>query len=108
MSHTLISQIYERNLREREARIREVAKSHNFSGYDYSPLEDHKVEEFMDQLHELVRKAEMDLKRIQADGARKERELQAELDLLSNAKTTAVATKQSKQDQIVSYSDHLI
>jgi DNA repair protein RAD50 len=99
-------QIYERTVKEREAAIREVAKNQNFSGYDYSPLEEQKIEEFMDRLHELVRKAEMDLKRIQADGARKERQLQAELDLLSSAKTSAVATKQSKQDQIVGTSAH--
>lgn len=70
-------------------------------GYDYSPLEDQKVEEFMDRIDELVRKAEADLKRIQVEGARKERELQAELDQLATTKTTAIATKQSKQDQIV-------
>ena len=78
-----------------------MAKQHNFSGFDYSPLDDTKVADFIDKLRELVRKAESDLKRMQTDGARKERELLAELDRLSNAKTTAIATKQSKLDQIV-------
>ncbi|WVR06574.1 hypothetical protein IAU60_003606 [Kwoniella sp. DSM 27419] len=91
---------YERNLREREAAIREVAKTHNFAGYDYSPLEDHKVMEFVEKMHELVRKAENDLKKLQADNARKERELQEELDKLSTTKASALATKKSKQDQI--------
>lgn len=89
-------------MKERETAVRDLAKTHNFSGFDYSPLEDTKVADFIDKLHELVRKAESDLKRMQADGARKERELQAELDRLSSAKTTAIATKQSKLDQIVS------
>lgn len=88
-------------MKDRESAIREIAKTHNFSGFDYSPLEDDKVADFIDKLHELVRKAESDLKRIQTDGARKEREMQSELDRLSDAKTTAIATKQSKLDQIV-------
>lgn len=58
--------------------------------------------DFIDKLHELVRKAESDYKRMQTEGVRKERELQAELDRLSSAKTTAIATKQSKLAQIVS------
>jgi DNA repair protein RAD50 len=38
---------------------------------------------------------------LQADGARRERELQSELDRLAGSKTTAVATKKSKQEPIV-------
>jgi DNA repair protein RAD50 len=97
----LTRQTYERNVKEREAAISEVARSQNFPGYDYSPLEDHKVDEFMDRLHELVRKADTDYNRLTQEGTRKERELQAELDLLAAAKTSAVVTKKSKQDQIV-------
>ncbi|KAK4689016.1 DNA repair protein RAD50, partial [Tremellales sp. Uapishka_1] len=92
---------YERNLKEREAAVREAAQTHNFAGYDYSPLEEAKIVDFVDKLHELVRRADSDLKRLQAEGARKERELQAELDRLSSTKTTAIATKKSKNDQIV-------
>lgn len=91
-------------MKEREAAVRNLAKQHNFSGFDYSPLEDTKVADFIEKLQELVRKAESDLKRIQMDGVRKERELQAELDHLSSVKTAAVTTKQSKLDQIVRYS----
>ncbi|KAL7420509.1 DNA repair protein rad50 [Cryptotrichosporon argae] len=91
---------YEKNVREREAAVREVAKAHNFGGYDVSPLEEAKVFEFIDKLHELVRRAESDLKKLQADGARRERDLQAELDRLASTKTTAIATKRSKQEQI--------
>nr|XP_018262086.1 DNA repair protein RAD50 [Kwoniella dejecticola CBS 10117]OBR84244.1 DNA repair protein RAD50 [Kwoniella dejecticola CBS 10117] len=98
---------YQKNLREREAVIREVAKTHDFAGYDYSPLEDHKVLEFVDKLHELVRKAENDLKKLQAENSRKERELQAELDRLSNTKASALATKRSKQDQIAKLNDKI-
>jgi DNA repair protein RAD50 len=103
-------------VREREAAVREAAKTHNFAGYDYSPLEEHKVVDFVDKLHELVRKAESDYKRLQvslsykrshppadsqSEGARKERAIQAELDRLAGVKTSALATKRSKQDQIV-------
>ncbi|EKC98002.1 hypothetical protein A1Q2_07799 [Trichosporon asahii var. asahii CBS 8904] len=95
-----------RNVKEREAVVRNLAKQHNFSGFDYSPLEDTKVADFIEKLQELVRKAESDLKRIQMDGVRKERELQAELDHLSSAKTAAVTTKQSKLDQILSSRIH--
>nr|XP_019013012.1 DNA repair protein RAD50 [Kwoniella pini CBS 10737]OCF51793.1 DNA repair protein RAD50 [Kwoniella pini CBS 10737] len=98
---------YQKNLREREAVIREVAKTHNFAGYDYSPLEDHKVLEFVEKMHELVRKAENDLKKLQADNSRRERELQAELDRLSNAKASTQATKRSKQDQIAKLNDKI-
>jgi DNA repair protein RAD50 len=42
-----------------------VAKSHNFAGYDYSPLEDVKIVDFIDKLHELVRNAESELKKLQ-------------------------------------------
>lgn len=59
------SQAYERNVKERESSIREVAKSHNFAGYDYSPLEEDKIVEFLDTMHELLRKSEADLKRLQ-------------------------------------------
>lgn len=45
--------------------MREAAKTHNFAGYDYSPLEEGKVLEFVDKVHELVRRAESDLKRLQ-------------------------------------------
>nr|XP_031864453.1 uncharacterized protein CI109_000367 [Kwoniella shandongensis]KAA5531525.1 hypothetical protein CI109_000367 [Kwoniella shandongensis] len=96
---------YERNVKERESAIREVAKTHNFAGYDYSPLEDHKIAEFVEKMHDLVRKAENDLKKLQAANARKERELQAELDRLSTGKASALATKRSKQDQIAKLND---
>lgn len=45
--------------------MREIAKQHNFAGYDYSPLEDAKIAEFVEKLHDLVRKAEGDLKKLQ-------------------------------------------
>ncbi|OCF56822.1 DNA repair protein RAD50 [Kwoniella mangroviensis CBS 10435] len=99
--------MYEKNLREREAVIREVAKTHDFPGYDYSPLEDHKIMEFVEKMHELVRKAENDLKKLQAENSRKERELQAELDKLSNSKASALATKRSKQEQIAKLNDKI-
>lgn len=89
-------------MKEREAAVRDLAKQHDFSGFDYSPLEDTKVADFIDKLTELVRKAESDQKRMQTDGARKERELQAELDRLFSAKTAAVTTKDEKLIQIVS------
>ncbi|GFZ50594.1 Hydrolase acting on acid anhydrides [Saitozyma sp. JCM 24511] len=98
---------FERNVRERESAIREVAKTHNFAGYDYSPLEDAKIVEFVDKLHDLVRRAEADLRKLQADGARRERELQSELDRLAGSKTTAVATKKSKQEQIGKLNDKI-
>lgn len=106
-------------MRERENKVRELSKTFNFPGYDYSPLEEAKVIDLVDKLQEIVRKAESDLKRLQVssspvfpadsqtEGSRKEREMQAELDQLSNAKTTAIATKQSKQDQIVSATSDL-
>lgn len=56
---------YERNVKEREAAVKEAANAHDFSAYDYSPLEEAKVTEFIDKLHELVRKAESDLKKLQ-------------------------------------------
>jgi DNA repair protein RAD50 len=62
-------QNFERNVRERESAIREVAKTHNFAGYDYSPLEDAKIVEFVDKLHDLVRRAEADLRKLQVGGA---------------------------------------
>ncbi|GMK53777.1 hypothetical protein CspeluHIS016_0103630 [Cutaneotrichosporon spelunceum] len=91
---------YERNIREREASVRELSKTFNIPGYDYSSLEDAKVMDFVDRLQEMLRKAEADLKRLQTEGLRKERELQSELDDLANKKTTALATKSSKEDQI--------
>ncbi|ORY30598.1 hypothetical protein BCR39DRAFT_529095 [Naematelia encephala] len=98
---------FEKNVREREAAVREAAKTYNYAGYDYSPLEEPKVIEFIDKLHELVRKAEADLKKLQADGARRERELQAELDGLASVKTSAQATKRSKQEQVVKLNDKI-
>lgn len=94
-------QAYNRNVKAREEAVREAARAHDYQGYDYSPLEESKIVEFMDKLQELIRKAEADLKRIQVDGRRKERELEAELERLSAARTTAVANKATKQDQIV-------
>ena len=64
------SQSYERNVREREAAVREASKQHNFSGYDYSPLEEAKIVEFVDKLHEMVRKAESDLRKLQVSTKR--------------------------------------
>ena len=58
-------QNYQRNLREREAAVKEAAKTHNYAGYDYSPLEEHKIVDFVDKLHELVKRAEADTKRLQ-------------------------------------------
>lgn len=52
-------------MREREAAVRELSKTFNIPGYDYSPLEEAKVADFVDRLQELVRKAEADLKRLQ-------------------------------------------
>lgn len=40
-------------------------------------------------------------KNIKNEGSRKERAMQSELDSLANVKTTAVANKASKQQQIV-------
>ena len=57
-------QTYERNLQERESKIREIARTHDFSGYDHSPLEDSKAAEFVDKLHELIRRAEGNLRRV--------------------------------------------
>ncbi|OWZ73899.1 hypothetical protein AYX14_00623 [Cryptococcus neoformans] len=94
-------QTYERNLREREAAIRQIAKAHDLVGYDYSPLEDSKVAEFVDKIYDMVRKAESDLKKLQMENSRKERELQEELDRLSTMKASAQATKKSKEEQIV-------
>lgn len=45
--------------------MKEAANSHDFAGYDYSPLEEAKILDFIDKLHELVRKAESDLKKLQ-------------------------------------------
>lgn len=56
---------YERNVRERESTVRDLANTHNYPGYDYSPLEETKIVDFLDKLHELVRKAESDLKKVQ-------------------------------------------
>jgi len=42
-----------------------------------------------------------DLAHCQSEGARKERAMQSELDSLANVKTTAIANKASKQQQIV-------
>lgn len=61
----MLVKAYERNLREREAVIRQIAKDHNLVGYDYSPLEDSKVAEFVNKIYEMVRKAENDLKKLQ-------------------------------------------
>lgn len=61
----MLVKAYERNLREREAVIRQIAKAHNLVGYDYSPLEDSKVAEFVNKIYEMVRKAENDLKKLQ-------------------------------------------
>jgi DNA repair protein RAD50 len=58
-------QAYERNLKDREAAVKEAANSHDFAGYDYSPLEEAKIVDFIDKLNELVRKAESDLKKLQ-------------------------------------------
>jgi DNA repair protein RAD50 len=44
--------------------VKEVAGSHNMSGYDSSPLEENKITEFVDRLHEMVRRAESDLKKL--------------------------------------------
>lgn len=44
--------------------MREVAKAHNFGGFDYSPLEDSKIVEFVEKLHDLVRQAEAELKKL--------------------------------------------
>ena len=94
--------MYEKNLRERDSAVREAANLHDFAGYDYSPLEEAKVVEFVDKLHEVVRRSESDFKKLQAQGGRRERELQGELDRLAGVKTSALATKRSKQEQIVS------
>ena len=45
--------------------MKEAANAHDFAGYDYSPLEDGKIVDFIDKLNELVRKAESDLKKLQ-------------------------------------------
>jgi DNA repair protein RAD50 len=50
--------------------VRELSKTFNIPGYDYSPLEEGKVADFVDRLQELVRKAEADLKRLQVRGLR--------------------------------------
>ena len=67
----------------------------------------------MEKLSELVHKAESDLRKLQVskltnlayimqdDGQRKERELQADLDRLAGIKTSASATKRSKNEQMV-------
>lgn len=52
-------------MRDRESAVKEAANAHDFDGYDYSPLEEAKILEFIDKLHELVRKAESDLKKLQ-------------------------------------------
>lgn len=79
-------------------------------------MEESRIAEFVDKIHELVKRAETDYKRLQvrqcafvraklthqADGARQERAIQAELDRLAGIRSGAVATKKSKQDQIVS------
>ncbi|BEJ06595.1 hypothetical protein CcaverHIS641_0311170 [Cutaneotrichosporon cavernicola] len=87
----------ERNLLSTQGELRTNRKA---SGYSLTSLEDAKVMDFVDRLQEMVRKAEADLKRLQTEGLRKERELQSELDDLANKKTTALATKSSKEDQI--------
>lgn len=56
---------HEQHLRDREKAVHEVAKAHNIPGFDYSPLEDTKVAEFVERFQDLIRKAESDLKRIQ-------------------------------------------
>jgi len=45
--------------------VKEAANAHDFAGYDYSPLEEGKIVDFIDKLNELVRKAESDLKKLQ-------------------------------------------
>jgi len=47
--------------------VREAAKTHNFAGYDYSPLEEAKVAEFVEKLNELVSRADADLGRLQVN-----------------------------------------
>ncbi|WVQ73482.1 hypothetical protein IAR50_003054 [Cryptococcus sp. DSM 104548] len=100
-------QMYERNLKEREAVIRQVARNHGLSGYNHSPLEDWKVDEFVDKISEMVRSAENDLRKLQADHGKKESKLQEELDQLSTTKAAATATKKSKQEQIYKLKDKI-
>lgn len=52
-------------MRDRENTIREAAKTHNLAGYDYSPIEEAKVAEFIEKLGELVSRADSDLRRLQ-------------------------------------------
>lgn len=112
-----MKQRYKKNVVAREAAVKEAAKTHNYAGYDQSPLEEAKVVEFIDKVHELVRRAESDHKKVkvcdavptvrslaheQSENRRRNDELGAELEKLSGIKTTANATKQSKSVQIVS------
>ncbi|WVQ84355.1 hypothetical protein IAT38_006507 [Cryptococcus sp. DSM 104549] len=99
--------VYEKNLKDREAAIRKVAKEHDIVGYDASPLEDHKVAEFVDLVEGMVRQAENDLRNLREENLRKERELQEELDRLSTMKAASGATKRSKQDQIGKLTDRI-
>lgn len=48
--------------------MKEAAKTHNYAGYEQSPLEEAKVVDFIDKLHELVRRAESDHKKVKVCG----------------------------------------
>lgn len=54
-------QRYERNLADRQNLVVQLAGQHSIAGYDMTPMEDDKVDEFVNQLSVAARKAESEL-----------------------------------------------
>ncbi|WVO14305.1 hypothetical protein L204_101937 [Cryptococcus depauperatus] len=92
--------MYERNVKERELAMKKVAKELDLAEYNNFPLPNSEVEKFVDMLHDFVRKAENDLKKLHTENWKSERDLQEELNKLSSSKAATLAIRSSKTEQI--------
>lgn len=96
---------HERRIAEREELIRYISDKHNIKGYNHSPLEREKVNEFISRLGDLQRRQRSDYEKLQTEAQnkndeynRKSRRLHTELESLKMQRTNA--REQMKERQV--------
>lgn len=94
-THTL-PKAHERRIAEREELIRHISDKHNIKGYNHSPLEREKVNEFISRLGDLQRRQRSDYEKLQTEARnkndeynRKSRQLHTELESLRMQRSNA-------------------
>jgi DNA repair protein RAD50 len=78
-----------------------LSAKHGIKGYEHSPLDDNRVEDFIHKLNELQRRQNVEVEKIQSSGAAKSEELTKKLGDLRHKQDQSRIERDAAREQVV-------